>query len=189
MSGEGSGRRGGGSDIGPPQPTSVMAYAVQTRTCTYLLDDAGICHWIMAPAGVVPSHVQQCIGAQFVACLAFDTPGGLVPELTVGARALFVRHVEDRLVLLRTGPILALEDQRESSEDLGRVELPRATPSARGPYAATPDSTPTALRRPPRQEYGRRDGAPVVSERPTFGRPVVESSGDEQTISVTYRPR
>ena len=160
MSGDGPKRRSRGSrpsqGARPTRPTSLMAYAVHTRGCTYLLDDAGICHWIVSPTGVVPPHVRQCIGAQFVASLSLETPGGLAADLRPGSCALLVRHTGDRLVLLRTGPILRVEDQREADD-----------PS---------DDAPTPL--PPRR------GVPVAAQ--SFGRPCIESHGDEQTISVSY---
>src|SRR5690606_26264022 len=86
-----------------PSQGNEMAYAVHTSTCTYLLDEDGICRWIVSQQGVVPHHVRQCIGAQFVACLDVTVEGALVPELRVGARALFVQNDGNRMVMLRTG--------------------------------------------------------------------------------------
>jgi ribosome-associated protein YbcJ (S4-like RNA binding protein) len=88
-----------------------VAYAVHTRTCTYLLDDGGVCKWIISPTGMVPADIRQCIGAQFVACLDLTQDGGLAGELLLGAAALFVKHDPEtrRSQLLRTGMIVQVE--------------------------------------------------------------------------------
>jgi hypothetical protein len=88
-------------------------YAVHTRTCTYLLDEEGVCRWVLSPSGA-PAEVS-CVGAQFVACLDFRVDGGLVGELLVGASALFVRIENGRAGLLRTSPIEHVEFKRPST--------------------------------------------------------------------------
>jgi hypothetical protein len=94
----------------------AIAYAVHTATCTYLLDDEGICQWIQArsldPTLAAPPGTERCVGAQFVACLDLGAEGGLVGELRLGASALFARTEGGRFVLLRTLPIehIALQD-------------------------------------------------------------------------------
>ena len=85
------------------------AYAVHTDACTYLLDDEGVCRWILSPRGDVPHDATAAIGAQFVACLALDVAGGLVGDLRVDAMALFARYEEGRYLLLRTTPIRRVE--------------------------------------------------------------------------------
>jgi hypothetical protein len=134
-----------------------MAYAVHTRTCTYLLDDDGVCRWIVSQQGVVPGHVRQCVGAQFVACLDLSVEGGLSGELRQGARALFVRHADDNMVLLRTGDITRVDDRRQGTDPQPALAAAVAAPSAdfRLPYRAKP---------------------------PSFG--VVRHTGEEQTITV-----
>jgi hypothetical protein len=157
----------------PAPATTEMAYAVHTSTCTYLLDEGGTCRWIVSQLGVVPAHVLQCIGAQFVACLDLNVSGGLLADLRPGGRALFVREANDRLVLLRTGPIIHVDDRRE--RELSDVDVP-------APAAAT---RPQAYR-----EYGRPGAltplaAIPATQRipPSFG--VVEYHGDEQTITIS----
>lgn len=106
-----------------------MAYAVHTSTCTYLLDEDGVCRWIVSQQGVVPAHVRQCIGAQFVACLDLSVHGGLIGDLKPGARALFVRSEADRMVLLRTGLIRHVDDRRTPRhEQVIREPFPLAEP-------------------------------------------------------------
>jgi hypothetical protein len=100
---------------------SDMTYAVHTATCTYMLDEDGVCRWTHAPLGVVPPGSARCVGAQFVACLDLSAEGGLVGELRLEAAALFVRQEGDRLVLLRTLPIEAVEI---------RPAVPSARPAA-----------------------------------------------------------
>jgi len=140
-----------------------MAYAVNTRTCTYLLDEDGVCRWIVSPEGVVPPHVRKCIGAQFVACLDLGVEGGLVGELRSGARALFVQNAEDHMVLLRTGEIQRIDDRRQPA-------------SEQPPPAAVHQSL---------EQYGKRRGLPYCAQPPTFG--IVRHSGEEQTITVNRR--
>lgn len=142
-----------------------MAYAVHTRTCSYLLDERGVCRWIVARQGAVPAHVNQCVGAQFVACLDLATAGGLVGDLRPGAMALFVRNSEPgRMVLLRTAPI-------ESVDGSGAAVRARGVPPAFGDRALQEGV-----------QYGKRAGVPLV--RPPGGFAAVESWGAEQTVTV-----
>lgn len=140
-----------------------MDYAVHTRTCTYLLDDGGVCRWVMSRQGAVPDHVQRCIGAQFVACLDVETPGGLLGDLRVGSHALFVHHEGTHMVLLRTGII-------ERVDDRGRQELPTQPPPA------------MPQREVPRSQYGKSAGVPLRPP-PSFGE--VHLAGDEATVTVS----
>ena len=145
-------------------PHYEMAYAVHTQACTYLLDEDGVCRWIVSQQGVVPAHVRQCIGAQFVACLDLQVEGGLVGELVVGARALFVRHTGDQMVLLRTGDVHHVDDRR--------ADQPEVAP-------------PPAAIQAPRVQYGKAAGLPYRAKPPSFG--VVRRHGEEQTITISNR--
>ena len=91
--------------------TVETRYAVHTTTCTYLLDEEGVCRWIVSPTGMVPPEVRFCVGAQFVACLDPAVGGGLVGELRLGTAALFVRRDPEtgRMLLLRTRRIDQVE--------------------------------------------------------------------------------
>lgn len=147
-----------------------MAFAVHTATCTYLLDEDGICKWIVSQQGVVPPHVRQCIGAQFVASVDVTVEGGLVGQLRVGGRALFVQNAGDRMIMLRTGPIQHVDD--------------RTT----GPSSARSGPPPAAPKPPAHSQYGKQSlpipGIPMTQRvPPSFG--VVEYHGDEQTITIS----
>jgi hypothetical protein len=147
-----------------PPPHYEMAYAVHTQACTYLLDEDGVCRWIVSQQGVVPAHVRQCIGAQFVACLDLAVEGGLVGELRLGARALFVQHTGEQMVLLRTGPIHHVDDRRAQQPDT---------------------APPPAAIQTPRMQYGKVGGLPYRAKPPSFG--VVRRHGEEQTITIPTR--
>lgn len=98
-----------------------------------MLDDAGICRWILSSTGMVPADIKQCIGAQFVACLDLTLEGGLAGELLLGAAALFVKQDgAGRLQLLRTGMIFQVETRPDVSA------MPRGTPLSTAPPAPEP---------------------------------------------------
>jgi hypothetical protein len=99
-----------------------VAYAVHTRTCTFLLDAEGVCRWIVSRTGMVPPEVRRCVGAQFVACLHEELEGGLAGELIIGAAALFVKPDDEaRMMLLRSGAILRI-DQRGKASSVAPIE-------------------------------------------------------------------
>ncbi len=149
-----------------------MAFAVHTSACTYLLSDDGVCRWIVAKQGVVSDHVRQAIGAQFVACLDLRVEGGLVGELAVGGRALFVRQDDERLVMLRTGLVEHVDDRRLQEETQGDEGPPPAA----------------AVRATPGRQYGKLAGLPYMAKMPPrFG--VLRHLGDEMTITVTRAAR
>jgi hypothetical protein len=87
------------------------AYAVHTRTCTFLLDAEGICRWIVSRTGMVPPEIRRSVGAQFVACIHPDLDGLLAGELVIGAAALFVKREPqgERFELMRSGTIVHIE--------------------------------------------------------------------------------
>jgi hypothetical protein len=158
----------------PDEPEHEMAYAVHTRTCTYLLDGTGVCRWVVSVRGAVPQHIRQCIGAQFVACLDLEVDGGLVAELRPGARGLLVRNTGERMVLLRTGNILQVDDRRfEGKPRIGQRALASGRTPAHGGQAVG--------------QYGKRGGYPHGEPAPSFG--VVKRAGEEQTITVPVSSR
>lgn len=162
-----------GGAAGSTDPAPRMAFAVHTVTCTYLLDELGVCHWIVARHGAVPPHVRQCVGAQFVACLDLGAEGGLVAQLRPGAMALFVRTTDDgRLVLLRTAPIQRLDGV--DGEELDRSSAQPAVPF--GDLAGQGGV-----------QYGKKGGVPVGEVVP--GLSAVGYWGTEQTVTVTRPSR
>jgi len=145
-----------------------MAYAVHTRTCTYLLDEEGVCRWVLSPTGTIPPDGQRSVGAQFVACLDLRVAGGLVGELLIGASILFARRDDEtgRLVLLRTSPIEYVEFKKP-------------------PEASTPRGAPAKLPPPPPREpkVHDDDGAPIDPED------MVTYEGGAVTLTMPlYRP-
>lgn len=126
-----------------------VVYAVHTRTCSYLLDEDGVCRWIISPTGMVPLDVRRCVGAQFVACLDSTVQGGLVGELVLGASGLFVKHdpATGRMILLRTTRIEHVEFRGPgASAPAGERPAPLHTPPASAPPATHRMAPPPAPR-------------------------------------------
>ncbi len=109
---------------------SDIVYAVHTRSCTYLLDDEGICRWVLSRSGE-PTD-DRCVGAQFVAALDLHSRGGLVGELRIGASALFIRSEGGRFMLIRTKPIERVEARGAAAEP----EEPYEAAAPEDPYQA-----------------------------------------------------
>jgi hypothetical protein len=85
-------------------------FLLHTTTCTYALDDEGICRDIISKGERLPRGVERCRGAQYVACLFRDSDDGMVGDPRVGGRALFVgRGTGLRMALLKTGRITGIE--------------------------------------------------------------------------------
>lgn len=108
-----------------------FAYALHTDVCTYLLDEAGVCLWVLSPNPATAAIVEACVGAQFVACLDTRVQGGLSGELLQGASALFVTVSQEtgRPILLRTGPIRRV--QSRSPGDSLMLDKPLERPRPR----------------------------------------------------------
>ena len=91
-----------------------ISYAAHTASCTFLLDDEGICRRIVvAPKGKRREGSRtavKCLGAQYVASLDGCAAGGLVEMPRVGAAMLFARVDENgRVSLVRTGVVTSFE--------------------------------------------------------------------------------
>lgn len=99
---------------------SDIVYAVHTRSCTYLLDDDGICRWVLSRSG--ERSDDRCVGAQFVAALDLQSRGGLVGELRIGAQALFIRSEGGRFVLIRTKPIEHVEMRGAGADEAAQPQ-------------------------------------------------------------------
>jgi hypothetical protein len=112
-----------------------IAYAAHTETCTFLLDDEGICRQIIRRAAKLPRRddsVSRCIGAQYVASLDGLTDGGLLAMPKVGAPMLFAYvGPEGRIALVRTGRLLRFDtkvragapDERAPSDESIEVQV------------------------------------------------------------------
>jgi hypothetical protein len=124
---------------------SEMAYAVHTGACTYLLDEDGVCRWVLSPGGLEVSGAERCVGAQFVACLDLREAGGLVGELRLGAAALFACYEHGRFALLRTAPIEHVEF---------RAGAEPGAPPPREEHPAAPADPPTDEIFPPAEPTG-----------------------------------
>lgn len=178
-----------------------MPYVVGTDPCTYLLSDDGICVRAQSTghtkvsAGVVETPHAAVIGAQFVAAIDVNVPGGLVGGLEIGSAALFVKQDENgRFVLFRTAPIRSVQERglkkrppspvavRASSDPslagdettltlvkpaLGRPSLP----SSPAPVVAPPPpDAPTVQRPPPREALAPDSDWPTPTPAPTAHR-------------------
>lgn len=179
-----------------------VAYAVHTRSCSYLLDEGGVCRWIISPTGMVPPEVRRCVGAQFVACLHSQHPGFLVGELLLSANALFVKLDEDsgRMMLLRTGVIEDVEFHPEYEEvSLGDTfssedeSAPLTEPAQTLPRPASPARIGSSS-----DEAGpaRRSPPPVVPLSPDLEDSYIDPEDlvqydEESTVTLTmplFRP-
>jgi hypothetical protein len=104
------------SDSGEVATPIDISYAAHTASCTFLLDDEGICRRIvMAPKGKRRESSQtalKCVGAQYVASLDGSAAGGLVEMPRVGAAMLFA-HVDERgrVSLVRTSVLTSFESR------------------------------------------------------------------------------
>lgn len=126
-----------------------IAYACHTASCTFLLDEAGICRRVVMSSTKRPNEqrsLARCMGAQYVASLDARTPGGLVELPRVGASMLFARTDErGRISLVRTGIVTKFESRvppkskkthdpfeqtdgvRTSAPDVSMTTTPRGT--------------------------------------------------------------
>jgi hypothetical protein len=173
---------------------SDMAYAVHTRSCTYLLDDDGVCRWTLAPTGVPVPGADRYLGAQFVACLDVREQGGLVGELRVGAAALFARSEDGRFVLLRTPPIEFVEHRDDDAS--AEPSPPQYTPYQEPPpaYAPRPTAAPPVYAAP---EHAAPPAAPVYAApvysapaypAPAYSPPAYRAPPEPEPESVATAP-
>jgi hypothetical protein len=149
---------------------SEMAYAVHTGTCTYLLDEDGICRWTLSPTGAAAPGTDRCVGAQFVASLDLNEAGGLVGELRIGAAALFARVEGGRYVLLRTAAIEHVEFRGGEAEGAGEVVAAAPQPSAPRKVAAPLQQTGLMEPRLPQPSFPQLDH-PAPRPAPAFVAP------------------
>lgn len=129
-----------------------------------MLDDAGMCRWILSSTGMVPPDIKQCIGAQFVACLDLTLEGGLAGELLLGSAALFVKQdAVGRMQLLRTGMIV----QVETRPDVSAMPRTASSPPPPARVAERPMSESGELIEGPFEEA--TEDIPAASPPASFG--------------------
>ncbi len=119
--------------------TSIeISYAAHTSSCTFLLDDQGICRRIvLAPkAGKRRETARtsaRCVGAQYVASLDGSAAGGMVEMPRVGAAMLFARVDEHgRVSLVRTGALISFESRAGEDPFVDSVSVETSAPQLAG---------------------------------------------------------
>ena len=131
-----------------------ISYAAHTASCTFLLDEEGICRRIvMAPKAKRRESARtssKCVGAQYVASLDSRAAGLMVEMPRVGASMLFARVDENgRVSLVRTGAVLRFESHRREPP----VEDPFVEPmSSRSVETSAPVLEALEPRTPPKTE-------------------------------------
>ncbi len=181
-----------------------LTYAVHTESCTYLLDEDGVCRWVVSPTGVMQGAASAAVGAQFVACLDLRVEGALVAGLAVGAQALFAKLEDGRQVLLRTTPIARVETRGAAGS--GAAPPKPSKPSMREPTAPASGSARARVRVPPPRSSGgtetitlvkplfRAPPAPKVPKElapprpPTFEHPTVSPPSYQRPSSMPIVP-
>jgi hypothetical protein len=132
-----------------------IAYVFHAKACALLVDDGGICRWVVLKAeddAPAAERARRCIGAQFVATLDPAREGMLGPDPEIGKSMLFARVDEGRIALVRFGPLVSVE----------RVDAhagPAPSPPREEPVPATVPSLPHV---PPTRESDAN-----TVERPT----------------------
>lgn len=127
-----------------------LAYVAHTESCALLLDEDGVCRWIVPRANATEQLIatsKRCIGARFVASLDPEVEGWLVHEPRVGSQLLFGLMIEDRFALVRVGPLLRFDTMDAKT----RVEVIDEQPAAlterdfsRNATSSAPASEPAA---------------------------------------------
>ncbi|MFO0677132.1 MAG: hypothetical protein U0169_11390 [Polyangiaceae bacterium] len=151
-----------------------IAYAAHTDTCSFLLDENGICRRVV-PRGnnAVPETAAQCVGAQYLAALDATVEGYLVAVPRVGSPMLFgMVQATGRIAVVRTGRVIRFEDRRRLSavamQDSGDAftRSTSAVATTRAPKT-TPPPAPVGRGVPPDRGSETRD----VGVKPREGAP------------------
>jgi hypothetical protein len=170
-----------------------IAYAAHTESCTLMLDADGVCRWVVASNGGEPRSgksqqaAARCIGAQYIASLDFDAPGGLVEMPRPGLPMLFARTDPDtgRIYVVRTGPIVRFEKKVADARPEGTASEPnlsvndsetRERPAGPPHVPSKPKPTPTPA---PREEvFDEDEWESETHEMARNELPVPDESGD-----------
>jgi len=92
-----------------------IVYVAHTQSGVLMLDETGVCRWAVAhPGRARDSITERLVGAQYVATLDLNEPGGLVALPRAGAAMLFAATDPNtgRIKLVRTPPLMRFEDRR-----------------------------------------------------------------------------
>lgn len=124
-----------------------ITYAAHTASCTFLLDEEGICRRIvMAPKGKRRESSRtaaRCVGAQYVASLDAGAAGGLVEMPRVGAAMLFARVDErGRVSLVRTGTVTSFEAKQAPDPFVDSASVETSAPLLSAPAPAPAPAAP-----------------------------------------------
>lgn len=120
-----------------------ISYAAHTASCTFLLDEEGICRRIV----IVPKGKRRessrsavkCVGAQYVASLDAGAAGGLVEMPRVGASMLFARVDErGRVSLVRTGVLTSFESRAGEDPFVDSQSVETSAPELDAPRRGDP---------------------------------------------------
>src|SRR4051794_15523490 len=93
-------------------PIAYVAHAVHAAL---LLDEDGICRWVVPQASLPPGAeslraAHRAVGAQFVASLDPTVEGCLHHQPRVGAALLFTATKDGRAALVRFGPLTQFDE-------------------------------------------------------------------------------
>ena len=103
-----------------------LAYEAFTETCTFGLDEAGVCVRVTALPGASKAMLAiagRCLGAQYVASLDAAVEGLLSQLPKPGTRLLFARTEDTgRIVLVRSGPLQRFEARPAELPTVKEVE-------------------------------------------------------------------
>jgi hypothetical protein len=128
-------------------------YEAFTESCSFGLDEAGICVRVTAKAGAKPAMLAiagRCLGAQYVASLDASVEGLLAQLPKPGTRLLFARTEADgRIVLVRSGPL-----ERFMTREVEETPAPTA-PNEEAPREEdAPTSDVLTVRMPEAEQVG-----------------------------------
>lgn len=118
-----------------------ITYAAHTASCTFLLDDEGICRRIVMARQREERKrrdsarsAARCVGAQYVASLDAGAAGGLVEMPRVGAAMLFARVDErGRVSLVRTGVVTSFEAKQAPDPFVDSASVETSAPALNAP--------------------------------------------------------
>jgi hypothetical protein len=162
----------------------ALVYAAITESCTFRLDERGVCREISASADVSEAALaiaNRCIGAQYVASLDASIEGLLAPLPKEGTRLLFARTEDDgRIVLVRSGPLVRFDEIDASAEDADDVTLRPSTPAPSFSPSFGNQAEEISDEAPRTRTFQEEETAPFSRTRDTYPSP-------EELAAVTRR--